>query len=467
MADNIFTDEEMVQWAARLIIVGELGATDPTTTNPQQVNANTVENIARWGVGLLQWTHSRSWDFLHYLYVNLGNTWKTTTPPDSIKIPVETGVKWPSFVFEDHEITWVENWLGSDPEIGELHWKKMIEDLTLEYNYYKSIGITDQQTILYVMDFGNQYGMYSGYISNYSSLDQAYNSMALQYQPRRLNMRDMILRIWDGAEMPDVAGLNVAGAGTGQGPSIDEPNSDSSAAATAAAKGIYKGYIPIKGDHWSRKGISIKRSGHDLYLSIDLSKIDGNALDEAANNIKDENAEKENANNNQSPSSSDWEKIKEKILSVPLMSVEYTQTIGVVTGVPRNPLNLVATDCSGYVIQMFAEVGINLGTYTQTNYDISVAAGKLVGEWAMTDPTGDAVLKEGDIIMMGGGFGSYGAGNAAHVGIYMGNGKFRHQSSLVPETGVPSFGPFETDWPFYRSILVSNRWGGYAALRWF
>ncbi|RDI95259.1 peptidoglycan endopeptidase [Meiothermus sp. QL-1] len=87
-----------------------------------------------------------------------------------------------------------------------------------------------------------------------------------------------------------------------------------------------------------------------------------------------------------------------------------------------------AVDCSAFVQQVFAELGIRLPRTSRE-------------QWAAL-PTVQGALRQGDLV-----FFSFGGGAVDHVGIYLGRGVFAHASSHGSRVVIESL-----DSPFYKRV---------------
>lgn len=110
------------------------------------------------GIGMLQWTWSRSFDILRDIYVADGKKW-TITPPSNIKNAIENNQQWSShkWYVGTPDYNWVRKYLNTETA-QKVQLDKFKKECEEYISILKGTGVTNEKCQVYGSDVCNQYG---------------------------------------------------------------------------------------------------------------------------------------------------------------------------------------------------------------------------------------------------------------------------------------------------------------------
>lgn len=158
-------DEKTINLIAGTILFGE-GAYNPKTG---VVTWNLLEyGGSPHGVGVLQWTFTRSFSMLKMIYDKYG--WFGTKPPDKIKVSIEQNKPWKDYFFSSNdERLWLIGDTNNPPsktDIGYIGGKEgqdiqkslLKNDCSFYFNTMKEKGLTNYKSMALLANVMNAYG---------------------------------------------------------------------------------------------------------------------------------------------------------------------------------------------------------------------------------------------------------------------------------------------------------------------
>lgn len=151
-----------------------------------KIDYGLLEYGALHGIGILQWTFTRSFTLIRAMFEK--NGWLGTTPPSEVKQLIEANKPWSDYFWSSNEEqTWLigttlkgGTTVRSGGYIGRQENRTIQDstsytDLLSQYNLIRSMGVTNIKTIAFMSDIMNAYGTgaFSGDCSPYNDWNYA------------------------------------------------------------------------------------------------------------------------------------------------------------------------------------------------------------------------------------------------------------------------------------------------------
>lgn len=424
------------------------------------------------GIGILQWTFTRSFDLLRDIYIENGNNFGDTNPPQDIREAIENNVMWGDYFFTHggEANKWVREFLRSKNG-KKVQSNKAIKEVAEYVEQINGQGVTNRKAAAYGVDVGNQYGTNMGkvfgmarYNSSHNSLDKIHNATPQTYATRRKWVYDYLngLKNWESPPPVefDITDENDYNAPASPDPIAtqdpdpiitDDPKVIQEASSKMANTIAYK-----SGNYFINKFIKAQKLFNNAILleyNLDYIDIPSNVIEEVA---EKEQEERDKDKNNSVEE--ELNKIPDEKIGIERV-IEQTRAYGYYA-VPYSslpPRDMKKNgDNSSFVDLCFQSAGLNLGSNTRDIYNTCEKLNKIVvvgGKEKILEILTKS--KRGDIILMSLKDNNFLGGSDSHIGIVTESNKFCHMCR-VNMNGYKNIGPALDDLSQFLTVFATD-----------